>query len=396
MLQLTISVKPNPTIPAQDLLAQTPLGHWAGSSSSFVQTNQFFTPRHIFAAASTFSWSQECFCQTWKWRSGWKALLAQKGLPELCPTQDAQRALKHSLQLWSFGLGWFPPREVWPTRTKLLGLNVGWEQRIVLKNQLEMAFPTPYGFTSKAHGMLCQPAPDLFWVSFYAPTDPTLPRAHQATKYWCFLSVLGIFWAPHWPHCQPFLHSHSQQEFPAAFSHQEWPRNWGCSFGKGQTLWLQELQQQLNLKCAPELGGWGTSLTAPTQPCPSSQLTFHLPHLERGNKENSEVYQVLPTIGMRSQVPDILGPELNPFPRQNTFLSVLVIAEMFNYYEKWNFNRASDDSKKQLGGFNAVLCRSLHPSYPHASFNKCLHWEHLHRAAVWGTFLLATQVLFSL
>lgn len=228
---------------------------------------------------------------------------------------------------------------------------------------------------------------------------PPIPPCLEPTK----LQNIGVFsvsWASS-GHLTDHIVSPSFTATPSRNSQLLFPTRNGpetedAALGRDKHCDNQELQQQLNLKCAPELGGWGTSLTAPAQSCPPSQLTFHLPHLEHGNKENSEVYQIFPTIGMRSQVPDILGPELNPFPRQNTFLSVLVIAERFNYYEKWNFNSATDDSKKQPGGFNAVLCRSLHPSYPHASFNKCLHWEHLHRAAVWGTFLLATQVLFSL
>lgn len=57
---------------------------------------------------------------------------------------------------------------------------------------------------------------------------------------------------------------------------------------------------------------------------------------------------------------------------------------------------ASDDSKKQPGVlmlFSAEISLFL---LSQRSFNKCLHWECLHRAAVWGTFLLPTQVLFSL
>lgn len=55
---------------------------------------------------------------------------------------------------------------------------------------------------------------------------------------------------------------------------------------------------------------------------------------------------------LRNQVPDILGLELNSFLWPNTFplaTNVLTIAEMFNYYEKWNFNWAINDSKEQLG-----------------------------------------------
>lgn len=95
--------------------------------------------------------------------------------------------------------------------------------------------------------------------------------------------------------------------------------------------------QHLNLKCASERGGWDTSVTAPIQLCPCSQFTFLLSHFDHANKENSEVYQIFLTTGLRSQVPDILGPELNSFPWPNTFplaTSVLMIAAMFNYYEK--------------------------------------------------------------
>lgn len=230
------------------------------------------------------SWTQECFSQIWKWRCGWKPLLAHKGLPELCPTRGTQRALKHSLQLRSLAWAGFLPKRGDPQ-----GLNLSWERRIVLKKQLEMAFPIPYGFIPKAHALLWG-FTDWFGVSFYAPTYPNLPRAHQATKYLCFLNVLGIFWAPHWPHCQPFPHSHSRQESPAAFSYQEQPRNWCCSFGMDKRCDNQGQCQQLNLKYASGLGGWDTPVTAPIQLCPSSQFTFHLSHFDHVNKENSEVY----------------------------------------------------------------------------------------------------------
>lgn len=176
MLQLTISVKPNP---AQDLLAQTPLGHWAESSPSFGQTNDFFTQRHNFAAASKFSWAQECLSQSWKWRSGWKPLLGQR---------DTQRALKHSLQLSSFGL-------VSSTRTKLLGLNLGWEQRIVPKNQLEMPLPLLMGSLPKPTGYcgVLQPAPH-FGIHFMLPYIPTCLKPTKPQN----ICVFSVSWAFFW------------------------------------------------------------------------------------------------------------------------------------------------------------------------------------------------------
>lgn len=60
------------------------------------------------------------------------------------------------------------------------------------------ASPTPYGFTPKAHGILWGfTASPSFWDSLHAPIHSNLPKAHQATKYLCFFSVLGVFLAPH-------------------------------------------------------------------------------------------------------------------------------------------------------------------------------------------------------
>lgn len=255
------------------------------------------------------------------------------------------------------------------------------------------ASPTPYGFTPKAHGILWGfTASPSFWDSLHAPIHSNLPKAHQATKYLCFFSVLGVFLAPHWAHC----HSRNYQ---LIFPTRNGPETDAAALGRAKHCDKQGQCQQLYLKHAPELGVWDTFLAAPIQLCPSSQSTSHLSHLDHVNKENSEVYQVFPTTGLRSQVPDILEPELNSFPWPNPFplaTSILMFAEMFNYYEKWNFNRASDDSKKQLVVLNAVLCRdlSISPVLIPVSINVCR--EHLHRAAVWATFLLATQVLFSL
>lgn len=231
------------------------------------------------------------------------------------------------------------------------------------------ASPTPYGFTPKAHGILWGfTASPSFWDSLHAPIHSNLPKAHQATKYLCFFSVLGVFLAPHWAHC----HSRNYQ---LIFPTRNGPETDAAALGRAKHCDKQGQCQQLYLKHAPELGVWDTFLAASIQLCPSSQSTSHLSHLDHVNKENSEVYQVFPTTGLRSQVPDILEPELNSFPWPNSFplaTSVLMFAEMFNYYEKWNFNRASDDSKKQLVVKCCSVQRSLHFSCPHPNFNKCL------------------------
>lgn len=75
------------------------------------------------------------------------------------------------------------------------------------------------------------------------------------------------------------------------------------------------------------------------------QLTFNLSDSEHVNKENSaktglEVYQIFPTIRLRSQVTDIMGTKPTPFLGQAPFLRLPAfwwITETFNYYEKMEF-----------------------------------------------------------
>lgn len=241
------------------------------------------------------------------------------------------------------------------------------------------------------------PAPDSFGLSFYAPTHPNLPRG---TKYSSFLSVLGIFWAPHWPPCQLFLHLHSKHELPAAFSAQEWPRNWGCSFGMSKNIvetrdnvstWTSNVH--LNVVAGTHL--WlhpSSCVHAANSHFSCHILTMQIRKIQRFTKYFSPLGW-----GVRFLI--FWDQNWTPFLGQTPFLW-LPVSWWLQQCLITMKNRALTGQlvtvKNNWGCSCCSLQRSLHFSCPHPSFNKCLHWEHLHRTALWGTFLLATQVLSSL
>lgn len=113
--KLTISVKPNPTIPAQDLLAQTPLSR---------VLPELWTNKWVFLSLAHFCSSLNVQLDAGMFLPDLKVKMWVKTPPG---TQGAARALPHTGHTKGsqtlpaaliFGLGWFPPREGWPTRTK--------------------------------------------------------------------------------------------------------------------------------------------------------------------------------------------------------------------------------------------------------------------------------------